>query len=46
MDHVKVANTFFTILTLLANAAVALAVVLALAALVSSSARRFASSTT
>jgi disulfide bond formation protein DsbB len=42
MDHVDVANTFFTILTLLANAAVAVALVLALAALVSRSARRFA----
>jgi len=35
MDHVDVANTFFTILTLLANAAVIVAVVLALGALVS-----------
>jgi hypothetical protein len=42
MDHVKLANTFFTILTLLANAVVALAVLLALAALVSRPARRFA----
>ncbi len=42
MDHVDVANTFFTILTLLANAAVAVALVLAVAALVSRSARRFA----
>jgi disulfide bond formation protein DsbB len=35
MDHVDVANTFFTILTLLANAAVAIAVLLALGAIVS-----------
>jgi disulfide bond formation protein DsbB len=35
MDHVDVANTFFTILTLLANAAVIVAAVLALGALVS-----------
>ena len=35
MDHVDVANTFFTILTLLANAAVIMAVVLALGAVVS-----------
>ena len=35
MDHVDVANRFFTILTLLANAAVILAVILALGALVS-----------
>jgi len=35
MDHVDVANTFFTILTLLANAAVIVAVILALGALVS-----------
>ena len=35
MDHVDVANTFFTILTLLANAAVIVAVTLALGALVS-----------
>jgi disulfide bond formation protein DsbB len=36
MDHVDVANTFFSILTLLANAAVAIAAFLALGALVSS----------
>ena len=42
MDHVELANTFFTILTLLANAVVALALLLALAALVSRPARRFA----
>ena len=42
MDHVDTANTFFTILTLLANLAVAVALVLALAALVSQSARAFA----
>ena len=36
MDHVDVANTFFTILTLLANAAVIVAALLALGALVSS----------
>jgi disulfide bond formation protein DsbB len=36
MDHVDVANTFFTILTLLANAAVIVAVLLALGGLVSS----------
>ena len=36
MDHVDVANTFFTILTLLANAVVVIAVLLALGALVSS----------
>jgi disulfide bond formation protein DsbB len=41
MDHVDVANTFFTILTLLANAAVVIAVVLAVAALVSTRARDF-----
>ena len=41
MDDVKVANTFFTILTLLANAAVVIAIVLALLALVSTRARRF-----
>jgi Disulfide bond formation protein DsbB len=35
MDHVDVANTFFTILTLLANAAVIIAAVFALGALVS-----------
>jgi len=35
MDYVDVANTFFTILTLLANAAVIVAVILALGALVS-----------
>jgi disulfide bond formation protein DsbB len=35
MDHVDVANTFFTILTLLANAAVLIAVLLALGAIVS-----------
>jgi hypothetical protein len=35
MDHVDVANTFFTILTLLANAVVIVAVLLALGALVS-----------
>lgn len=40
MAHVDVANTFFTMLTLLANAAVVLAVVLALAASVSGMARR------
>ncbi len=42
MEHVDLANTFFTILTLLANAAVALALLLGGAALVSRSARRFA----
>jgi disulfide bond formation protein DsbB len=42
MDHVDAANTFFTLLTLLANAAVALAVALALAAAVSPAARRVA----
>ncbi|GMU77625.1 MAG: hypothetical protein AMXMBFR46_04240 [Acidimicrobiia bacterium] len=42
MDHVDVANTFFTLLTLGANAAVAFAALLALASLVSSGARRFA----
>jgi hypothetical protein len=42
MDHVDVANTFFTILTLLANAAVVIAVVVALGALVSRSARELA----
>jgi disulfide bond formation protein DsbB len=36
MDHVDVANTFFTILTLLANAAVVIAALLALGAIVSS----------
>src|SRR5262245_58382863 len=41
MDHVDVANTFFSILTLLANAAVVAAVVLGLAALVSTRARAF-----
>ena len=41
MDDVKVANTFFTILTLLANAAVVIAIVLALVSLVSTRARRF-----
>src|SRR5262245_33593639 len=41
MDHVDVANTFFTILTLLANAAVIVAVVLALGALVSRRMREF-----
>jgi Disulfide bond formation protein DsbB len=40
--HVEVANTFFTILTLLANVAVAFAIVLALLALVSTGTRRFA----
>ncbi|MFA5882385.1 MAG: disulfide bond formation protein B [Acidimicrobiia bacterium] len=44
MNDVDVANTFFTILTLLANAVVVVAVLLALAALVSGSARRFAGS--
>jgi disulfide bond formation protein DsbB len=44
MDHVEVANTFFTLLTLLANVAVAAALVLALAALVSPAARRFGGS--
>jgi disulfide bond formation protein DsbB len=39
MDHVDVANTFFTILTLLANAAVVIAALLALGALVSSRVR-------
>jgi disulfide bond formation protein DsbB len=39
MDHVDVANTFFTILTLLANAAVVIAVLLALGSLVSSRVR-------
>jgi len=39
MDHVDVANTFFTILTLLANTVVVVAVVLGLAALVSTRAR-------
>jgi disulfide bond formation protein DsbB len=39
MDHVDVANAFFTMLTLLANAAVVIAVVLAVAALVSTRAR-------
>lgn len=42
MDHVDTANTFFTVLTLLANAAVVVAVVLGVAALVSRSARAFA----
>jgi len=42
MDHVDAANTFFTVLTLLANVAVGAAVVLALAALVSRPARAFA----
>jgi hypothetical protein len=41
MDHVDVANTFFTILTLLANAAVVLAMLLALGALVSARIREF-----
>jgi hypothetical protein len=41
-DHVEVANTFFTILTLLANAAVVIAIVLALLALASNRARQFA----
>lgn len=41
MDHVDVANTFFTLLTLAANAAVVIALLLALAALVSPAARRF-----
>jgi len=41
MDHVDVANTFFTILTLLANAAVIAAAVLALGALVSKRVRDF-----
>lgn len=41
MDHVEVANTFFTILTLLANAALGFAIVIALVALVSTRARRF-----
>jgi hypothetical protein len=40
MDHIDVANTFFTILTVLANAAVVVAVLLAAAALVSPGARR------
>jgi disulfide bond formation protein DsbB len=40
MDHVDVANTFFTILTLLANAVVIVAIVLALGALVSHRMRR------
>ncbi|MFM8303937.1 MAG: disulfide bond formation protein B [Actinomycetota bacterium] len=44
MEPVDVANTFFTILALLANAAVATAVVLAGATLVSGSARRLAGS--
>jgi disulfide bond formation protein DsbB len=39
MDHVDVANTFFTILTLLANAIVVIAVLVALGALVSSRVR-------
>lgn len=42
MDHVDVANTFFTVLTLLANVVVGAALVLALAALVSRPARTFA----
>ena len=41
MAHVDVANTFFTILTLLANAAVIVAVVLALGAVVSTRMRDF-----
>jgi hypothetical protein len=41
MDHVDVANTFFTILTLLANAAVVLAMLLAFGALVSARIREF-----
>jgi len=44
MDHVDVANTFFTMLTLLANAAVVIAVLLAVAALLSPTVRRFAGS--
>ena len=44
MDHVDAANSFFTILTLLANAVVVAGIVLALAALVSGGARRFAGS--
>ena len=43
MDHVDVANTFFTILTLLANAAVIVAVLLALGALVSTRMRELGS---
>src|SRR5262249_40694923 len=39
MDHVDVANTFFTILTLLANAVVVVAVIFGVAALGSSRAR-------
>ena len=41
-DHVDVANTFFTVLTLLANAAVVGALVLAVAAAVSGAGRRLA----
>jgi disulfide bond formation protein DsbB len=42
MDHVDAANTFFTMLTLVANAVVVAALALGFAALVSSSARGFA----